>query len=171
MVQGDQRGRRPAPGIGQGGGQPVADGGAAGVGGDGDLGVDDTDGDSTHDRQPGAVVQATQHGQLAIGLTASQQVGVGGGDATGEGGGGEVAVAQHQHPGMQAPDELAGHGRLSAADGTEGHIDQAAGAAGDQAQQGIARATMVAGLGGVDAMVGGGVGDAEGGPRRSGWPP
>jgi hypothetical protein len=89
-----------------------------------------------------------------------------GGDATGEGGGGEVAVAQHQHPRAQVLQELVRHGRLPAAGGTEGHIDQTASAAGDQgdqAQQGIARATMVAGLGGVDAMVGGGVGDTQGG--------
>src|SRR4249920_1428638 len=166
VVQRDQRTGGPGVGIGQGGGQPVAAAGPAGTGGDGDLGVDDADLDPAEQRQPGSVVQAANHRQLAVGLAAPQQLGAGGGDAAGEGGGGEVAVAQHQHPGVQVLGELHGHGRLAAAGGAEHHRDQAAGAAGDQgdqAQQGIARAAVVAGLGGVDAMVGGGVGHAEGG--------
>src|SRR6266511_974953 len=147
VVQRDQRGRRPAPGIGQGGGQPVAAAGPAGAGGDGDLGVDDADGDPAEQRQPGPVGQAANQRQLAVGLAAPQQLRAAGGDATGEGGGGEVAVAQHQHPGVQVLQELVGHGRLAAAGGAEHHIDQAAGAAGDQgdqAQQPIARAAVVA---------------------------
>ena len=50
VVQRHQRRRWPAAGIRQGGGQPVACGGAAGAGGDGDLGLDDADGDPAQDR-------------------------------------------------------------------------------------------------------------------------
>src|SRR6266545_7565086 len=96
VVQRDQRGRRPAPGIGQGGGQPVAAAGPAGAGGDGDLGVDDADGDPAEQRQPGPVGQAANQRQLAVGLAAPQQLRAAGGDATGEGGGGEVAVVFFQ---------------------------------------------------------------------------
>jgi hypothetical protein len=75
----------------------------------------------------------------------AQQLRAAGGDATGEGGGGEVAVAQHQHPGVQVLGELVGHGRLAAAGGAEHHLDQAAGATGDQGgqtQQPIPRAAV-----------------------------
>ena len=166
VVEGHQRGRRPPVGIGQGGGQPVACGGAAGAGGDGDLGPDDADVDPTQDRQVGPVVQAAQHRQLAVGLAASQQVGAAGGQVASQRSGGEVAVGQHQHPGVQAGGQPVGVGRLPGGGGAVGRRDQAAGAAGyqgHQAQQRIARAAVVAGLGGVGATVGGGVGDAEGG--------
>jgi hypothetical protein len=166
VVQRHQRGGWPGVGVGQGGGQPVGPAGAAGAGGDGDLGADDAHLDPAKHRQPGSVLKATQQRQLAVALAASQQVGVGGGDAAGQGAGGEVAVQQHQHPGVQAAQQPLAHGGLPAAGGAEGDLDQAAGAAGDQgdqAQQRVARAAVVAGVGGEAPKVRGGVSDAEGG--------
>ena len=104
--------------------------------------------------------------RLNICTPRAQQLGAAGGDAAGQGGGGEVAIAQHQHPGVEAGGQPVGQGGLAVAGGAVDRRDQAAGAAGDQgdqAQQRIARAAVVAGLGGEGAMVGGGVGDTQGG--------
>jgi hypothetical protein len=49
--------------VGQGGDEPAAVAGPSGAGGDGDLGVDDPDGDAAEAGQPGAVGQAAQDGE------------------------------------------------------------------------------------------------------------
>src|SRR6266704_2217840 len=86
----------------QGGGQPVDAGDAASAGGNGDLGVDHADLYTAQQRQPGPVGVSGQHHQLAAVLAAHQHIGLGGGDRGDQLAGGEVAVQQHDHPGLQA---------------------------------------------------------------------
>src|SRR6266704_2562779 len=150
----------------EGGGQPVDPGAAAGAGGDGDLGLDHTDLGRADLRQPGAVWVAAQHRQLAVAFEPHQQVRLGGGDRFDQFAVVEVAVQQHDHAGLEAAQQPTGIAWLAAAGGAKGRVDDRAGAAGHQGQQPqqrIPRAAVVAGLLGEPAQVGRGVGHADGG--------
>jgi hypothetical protein len=102
VVERDQPERRIAVVVQQGGGQPVDLGAAPGAGGDGELGLDHTEGGRADLGQVGTVWVAAQHRQLAVALEPHQQLRLGGGDRLEQRGGVEVAVQQHDHAGSQA---------------------------------------------------------------------
>ena len=149
-----------AGGVGQGGDQPVAAGGAPGAGGDGDLGVDDPDGDAAEARQPGAV-RAAAAGRGASGRCSR----------CGRGSGSLPWLPRSARPGsrrrssgrpagssrVQAAEQARGAGGLARGDGAEHGVDDGAGAAADQGQQPQHRvagaAVGAAALLGVDGQV------------------
>ena len=108
-----------------------------------------------------AVAQAATDG-IAADLDPDQQVGAGVGDRDEPVSGGEVAVGQHDHPGVQGAQEMVGVGGFPGPVGAEGGVDDGAGAARHQGQhpgQGVAGAALVAAAL-VDPQVRGGVGAA-----------
>ena len=57
-------------------------------------------------------MQAAHDRQVAVALEPHQQIRLGGGDRVDQFAVVEVAVQQHQHPGVQAGDQPVAHGRL-----------------------------------------------------------
>src|SRR5437773_3137269 len=95
VVKRDEFAGRVAVGAGQGGDQPGAGGGAAGLGRDGDLGVDDPYWHAAKAGAVGAVAVAVQGGKLgagAVGADPDQELRGGGGYLGGQGPSAEVAV-------------------------------------------------------------------------------
>ena len=97
MVENGQVGGGVARRVEQGGDQPAAARGVPGAGGDGDLGVDDPDGNAAEARQPGPVGKAAQDrepGGAAAGADPDQEVRPGSRDLRGQEPGAEAAVGE-----------------------------------------------------------------------------
>ena len=141
---------------------------APGAGGDGDLGVDDPDGDAAEARQPGPVGKAAQDREprgAVPGADPDQEVRPGSRDLRGQEPGAEVPVGEQDHARVQAGEQARGVGGLAAGDGPEHGVDDGAGAAADQDQQPQHRvaggAVRAAALLGVDGQVRLAVGDGH----------
>src|SRR6185437_14815410 len=93
VVEAEQRGGRVAVVIGEGGGEPVP-GGEPGPGGegDGDLGIDDPDGQAADPGQVGAITEAGQGRERAAGGQPGQEPGSGRGDSLQEAAGIKAAA-------------------------------------------------------------------------------